>query len=89
MEFLVNAKFSQNEDLRLIRTGNKQLHEATVDPKWGTGADLSSKTLRSGDWHGKDLLGRTIETVRAKITANSLDAQDLLNSSNTPIIGPE
>lgn len=71
MKKLVYAKFSQNTFLKriLLRTGNKQLHEATVDPKWGTGADLSSKTLQTGQWSGKDLLGQILEEVRASLSS--------------------
>lgn len=73
MEMLVTAKFSENESLkrRLIKTGNKQLHEATKHPKWGTGAGLSSKQLSQGNWLGQDLLGKILERVRDKLIASS------------------
>lgn len=78
MKDLVYAKFSQNVFLKriLIRTGNKQLHEATVDPKWGTGADLSSKALQTGQWTGKDLLGQILEEVRARLVSSNEDMAD-------------
>lgn len=87
MEMLVKCKFTQNDDLRkqLIMTGNKQMHEATVDPKWGTGADLSSKALQSGEWSGKDLLGRILERVRDHLLSSSPDAQDLITSGDPSI----
>lgn len=66
---LLMAKFTQNEYLRqyLIDTGDKHLHEATVDSKWATGADLSSKNTANGTWSGKDVLGTILENVRNAI----------------------
>lgn len=63
------AKFTQNESLRqyLIDTGDKHLHEATVDSKWAIGADLSSKNTANGTWTGQDVLGTLLENVRNAI----------------------
>lgn len=43
MEQIVYNKFDQNEALTaiLVNTGDRQLHEASADKKWGTGAELS------------------------------------------------
>lgn len=91
MEMLITAKFSQNDFLRkhLIRTGNKQLHEATKHPKWGTGAELASKALRTGDWSGQDLLGKILEKVRAELTANSPDSSSILADDSHAEINDE
>lgn len=73
MTNLVRAKFTQNEYLKhkLIRTGNKQFHEATHDMKWGTGAELASRALLTGVWTGQDLLGQIIENIREELKTNA------------------
>lgn len=88
MTELIRAKFTQNKYLRdkLIKTGNKQFHEATNDMKWGTGAELASKALLTGTWSGQDLLGQIIEDVRAELVADTPGAaqqsQSLLSSQS-------
>lgn len=76
MSELVKAKFSQNNYLKnmLLKTGNKQFHEATSDTMWGTGAELASKALLTGAWTGQDLLGQIIEKTREElaVTNNSV-----------------
>lgn len=76
MKNLVTAKFTQNKHLGrlLIKTGDKQLHESTSNKKWGTGAELSSKALLTGNWDGQDLLGQLIEEVRNELKTNSAGA---------------
>lgn len=69
METIVYNKFEQNEPLTaiLINTGDHQLHKASADKKWGTGAELSSKALLQGEWTGEDQLGQILESVREKL----------------------
>lgn len=71
MTELVRAKFTQNSYIKnlLIKTGNKQFHEATSDAKWGTGVELASKALITGAWNGQDLLGQIIENIRGELLA--------------------
>lgn len=98
---LIHFKFTQNNYLKntLLKTGTKQLHEATKDTKWGTGAELSSKALQTGDWSGKDLLGQLLEKERddlrvafgllpvSKIPADQLEAEttSIIEESLTPL----
>lgn len=69
MKAIIRRKFQQNQGLadQLINTGDKQLHEATSDPKWGTGAELASKALSETTWSGQDLLGSLLEQVREEL----------------------
>lgn len=69
MEQIISNKFEQNDALavQLILTGKKQLHEASADSMWGTGAELSSKALLQGDWTGQDKLGMILESVRDRL----------------------
>lgn len=69
MKAILRRKFQQNQGLadQLIDTGNKQLHEATSDPKWGTGAELASKALTETTWTGQDLLGSLLEQIREEL----------------------
>lgn len=73
MKGLVRNKFRQNRHLEnmLIQSGDMQFHESTSDPKWGTGAELSSKALLNGEWTGQDVLGQVIEEVRNELIGNS------------------
>lgn len=66
MSEILLSKFSQNEVLGdfLMKTHGKQLHEASNDSKWATGAELSSRAAVNGTWNGADLLGRLLEGVR-------------------------
>lgn len=85
MEQIVTNKFEQNDALaaQLILTDKRQLHEASSDPKWGTGAELSSKALLQGDWTGQDKLGMILESVRGKL-ANKYPPP-ILNAHGTDI----
>lgn len=71
MEQIVYNKFDQNEAFTalLIHTGDRQLHEASADMKWGKGAELSSKAVLQGEWTGEDHLGQILESVREKLKA--------------------
>lgn len=73
MKGLLKAKFSQSKFLMdlLIKSGDRQFHESTSDPIWGTGAELSSKALLNGDWSGKDLLGQLLEELRDELTGHA------------------
>lgn len=66
MAELLMAKFTQNASLAqiLLDTGERQIHEATGDRKWGIGCGLSSKALSTEEWRGKDLLGQLLENTR-------------------------
>lgn len=84
MEDLLRCKFTQNESLAhaLVKTEGLELHEATSDRKWGTGAELSSKSLLNGLWEGQDLLGQMIEKIRGElITAGFIGPEDTDNAS--------
>lgn len=69
MTSILRNKFQQNPELAavLINTDDKNLHEATSDPKWATGAELASKSLLNSDWYGQDLLGQLLELVRTDL----------------------
>lgn len=68
---ILHNKYEQNQELatKLVNTGQKQLHEATGDHKWSTGAELASKTLLNSEWKGQDLMGKLLETVRTDLIA--------------------
>lgn len=76
LEILQN-KYQQNPELadKLIKTGQRQLHEATGDNKWSTGAELASKALLNSEWTGQDLMGKLLETVRSDLLTNQQDGQ--------------
>ncbi|MCR9201755.1 MAG: NADAR family protein [Planctomycetaceae bacterium] len=66
------AKFGQNEDLKaqLMNTGDRRLVEASpLDRIWGIGfaADHPS-AYQPEQWRGRNLLGETLERVRAHLT---------------------
>lgn len=70
MKAIIKRKFQQNPSLadQLIDTQNKQLHEATSDPKWGIGAELASRALANTTWTGQDVLGNLLEQVREELS---------------------
>lgn len=84
LQSIVLRKFQQNPELakRLLSTGTKQLHEATGDPKWGTGADLSSKAVLNTTWQGSDIMGSLLEKVRNQIVANQLIPPQTVEEDN-------
>lgn len=65
------AKFTQNEELKatLLNTGNTTLVEASpYDKIWGIG--LSEDDIKASDrnqWKGENLLGKVLDSVRARI----------------------
>lgn len=86
MSEILLYKFTQHPDLSdlLINTGQPRLHEATVDKKWATGSDLSSKATNNGLWSGNDCLGQLLlEGVREAIISG-----DHLDNSITPTLTP-
>lgn len=54
MSELLMYKFTQSKSLAdlLLSTGDKQLHEATTDPKWAIGSSLTAKATKEGTWTG-------------------------------------
>jgi ribA/ribD-fused uncharacterized protein len=64
------AKYNQNPDakLSLLQTGKKILGEATVDPFFGIGQRLSSKSVTDfSTWKGKNLMGTVLADVRTRL----------------------
>ena len=66
METLTFEKFVQNPDLqlRLVKTGDVKLLEATVDEHFGIGRPLNDKLLRELTWTGENKLGDILEKIR-------------------------
>jgi ribA/ribD-fused uncharacterized protein len=65
-----DAKFHQNYHAReaLLRTGSKHLGEATIDPYYGIGQRLTSKTVSVKDtWEGTNVMGSVLEQIRSKL----------------------
>lgn len=87
MQSIVLRKFQQNPDLsaKLLKTGTKQLHEATGDQKWGTGADLASKAVLSTTWSGSDIMGAILEKVRDQIATNQRNASQPVAEDNLDV----
>lgn len=73
MAEILLLKFTQNRDLgqTLLKTGERQLHEATGDRKWAVGFDISSKGLTDKEWPGGDLLGQLLENTREAIKGSA------------------
>ena len=72
METGVQAKFSQNQDLKnlLLETGNKDLQESNkFDSFWGTGLSLVEASKRSDHSlvKGKNTMGKILASVRTNI----------------------
>jgi ribA/ribD-fused uncharacterized protein len=64
------AKYEQNPHARhaLLQTREKKLGEATIDPFYGIGERLSSKTVTNhSTWAGNNLMGTVLEEVRSKL----------------------
>lgn len=83
MKSILDRKFHQNLDLatKHINTGDRQLHEATSDHKWATGAELASKSTLNTEWTGQDLLGQLLETVRTELIAKHQQQQQTAGCS--------
>lgn len=63
------AKFSQNRSLclDLLGTQDRQLLEATTDPTYGCGIELSSNKWEDGSWNGENMAGRVVMDVRNQL----------------------
>jgi ribA/ribD-fused uncharacterized protein len=60
-------KFQQHDNARnaLLATGTKKLGEATIDPYFGIGQTLNSKTVTSDStWRGQNVMGTVLTSVR-------------------------
>jgi ribA/ribD-fused uncharacterized protein len=72
METGVEAKFSQNQDLKnlLVETGKKHLQECNkFDAFWGTGLSLVESSKRSDHSmvKGKNTMGKILASVRVNV----------------------
>ena len=66
METLQFEKYSQNPDLqiKLVKTGDAKLLEATSDDFFGIGKHLSAKLIADLTWTGSNFLGEILENIR-------------------------
>ena len=67
METLQYEKFAQNPELRvkLVKTGDKKLYEATADDFFGIGKHLNARLLQDLTWTGSNHLGGILENLRS------------------------
>ena len=70
MEILHYEKFSQNPDLqlKLVKTGDAKLLEATADDFFGIGKHLNAKLLKDLTWTGSNHLGEILGKIRSGFT---------------------
>ena len=63
---IINAKFSQNKDIRkkLMSTWGLYLIEGSTNGYWGAGKRLYSKDLMEGNWYGENKLGVMLVELR-------------------------
>ena len=66
MEILHYEKYAQNPalQLKLVKTGDAKLLEATADEFFGIGKHLSAKLLKDLTWTGSNHLGEILEKIR-------------------------
>ena len=66
MKEILDAKFSQNQELRkkLMATWGLYLIEGSTDAYWGAGTRLYSKELLNGNWNGLNKLGEMLVELR-------------------------
>ena len=66
MESMHFEKFAQNPHLqmKLVKTGDAKLLEATYDEHFGIGKPLNLRLLRDITWTGKNILGEILERIR-------------------------
>ena len=70
------AKFAQNAEVRqfLLSTNDKKLGEASLDPFFGTGVHLHSRTTTDENtWTGKNIMGSILDKIRQNY--KSIDEQ--------------
>ena len=67
METLQYEKFTQNPELKvkLVKTGDAKLYEATADDYFGIGRHLNARLLQDLTWTGLNHLGDILENLRA------------------------
>ncbi len=68
----IRAKFGQNPSLAasLIKTGTRDLGEASTNPFWGVGMTLNNNDiLQKNLWTGKNILGKVLMAIRAELVA--------------------
>ena len=73
MKEILEAKFKQNEDLKLklVKTGNQVLVEGTSDKVWGSGMPIAKyKSIDPKHLPGKNLLGQMLVDLRKKLNKN-------------------
>ena len=72
-------KYSRNPELlqKLLNTGNLVLVEATPDTKWGAGASLNSRAMKSGEWKGKNRQGILTMQARNQLRSEQSERQKL------------
>ena len=66
MEILQYEKYTQNPDLqiKLVKTGDAKLLEATADDFFGIGRHLNAKLVHELTWTGSNHLGDILENIR-------------------------
>ena len=66
MEILQHEKYTQNPELqiRLVKTGDAKLLEATSDSYFGIGKHLNIRLIRDLTWTGSNYLGKILENIR-------------------------
>ena len=73
MKEILEAKFKQNEDLKvkIVGTGNLNLIEGTSDRVWGSGVPIAKyKDIDPKNLPGKNLLGQILVDLRKKLSKN-------------------
>ena len=78
MRKLLYAKFTQHPELGdyLCSTGGKNLIEGSTDNFWGAGVPLHSIEMKTGNWYGRNELGRLLKSVREEL----LQQRELANT---------
>ena len=89
---LLMRKFTQNDKLNeyLRQTGQRELIEATLDPRWGAGVNLMSLKLADRSWSGQNKAGRLLMQIRDRIfpkapqTPVSVPTQTQITANTAP-----
>ena len=66
---ILDAKFSQNKEIRMRLTSTHGLYliEGSRDGYWGAGKRLYSKDLVDGNWNGLNQLGEMLVELRTDL----------------------